>query len=163
MNSFLTSFSTSLISLQSSSIVKKAKEISSSMEDKRAACLALMNSTRKGNEFPIHSKYSNLIDMIKNRGGKYPSESHLDSFDQGNTFHNRKDLEKIQKLYNITKHFKHVLANPDDRSCRWKKGSRCIYRDTLRAGARIPFHPFIPLILVDIRISPCQLPPTLGG
>lgn len=37
------------------------------MEDKTSACLAMMNSTKKGNEFPIYSTYSSLIDMINSR------------------------------------------------------------------------------------------------
>lgn len=38
------------------------------MEDKTSVCLAMMNSTKKGNEFPIYSTYYSLIDMINSRG-----------------------------------------------------------------------------------------------
>lgn len=87
------------------------------MENKRSACLAMMNSTCICNEFPIHSKYSSLIDMITIRGDEYPSDSHLDYFDHANTFDDQQEFKKIQKLYNFPKPFILVLAEPDDRSC----------------------------------------------
>lgn len=37
------------------------------MADRKAASLAKMNTTKKGNVFSIHCKYSSLIDMINNR------------------------------------------------------------------------------------------------
>ena len=130
------------------------------MEDKKAARLALINSSsKKGNDFPIHSNYQNLIDIINTRGDEYPSDSHLDSFDHANTFHDSAELKKIEKLYLISAPYSLALAEPADRSCRPKPGALCIYRDMLKAGVRIPFHPFIPLLLAEVRISPCQLPP----
>lgn len=39
--------------------------------------------------------------MIITRGDEHPSNTHLEALDHGNTFHDPKELEKIEKLYNI--------------------------------------------------------------
>lgn len=40
--------------------------------------------------------------MINTKGDEYPSDSYLDAFDYANTFHDQKELENIQKFYNIS-------------------------------------------------------------
>ncbi|KAL8089488.1 hypothetical protein AgCh_039091 [Apium graveolens] len=129
------------------------------MADKRMTRLAKMNVARKSNDFPIRSRYTSLIDMINTRGDEYPSDAHLDAHDHISALRDPKELEKLSSCFKIKEPFKLVLAGPADRACQWKKDALCVYRDTLRAGIRLPFHPFIPLLLADVGISPCQLPP----
>ncbi|KAL8126026.1 hypothetical protein AgCh_013354 [Apium graveolens] len=129
------------------------------MADKRMTRLAKMNVARKSNDFPIRSRYTSLIDMINTRGDEYPSDAHLDAHDHNSALRDPKELEKLSSCFKIKEPFKLVLAGPADRACQWKKDALCVYRDTLRAGIRLPFHPFIPLLLADVGISPCQLPP----
>lgn len=50
-------------------------------------------------------------------------------------------------------------AGLGDRSCHWKKEALCVYKDTILAGIRFPFHPFIPTLLADVQINSCQLAP----
>lgn len=113
------------------------------------------SGTKASTEFQIHSRYTSLIDMINTRKDEYPSNTHLEASDHGNTFHNPKEFEKMEKLYNIQKPFKLILAGPGDRSCNLRENALCIYRDTLRARIRLPFNPFIHLLLADVRINPC--------
>ena len=97
--------------------------------------------------------------MINTRGDEYPSDAHLDAHDHISALRDPKELEKLSGCFKIKEPFKLVLAGPADRACQWKKDALYVYRDTLRAGIRLPFHPFIPLLLADVGISPCQLPP----
>ncbi|XP_074355552.1 uncharacterized protein LOC141695188 [Apium graveolens] len=129
------------------------------MANKRMTRLAKMNVARKSNDFPIRSRYTSLIDMINTRGDEYPYDAHLDAHDHISALRDPKELEKLSSCFKIKEPFKLVLAGPADRACQWKKDALCVYRDTLRAGIRLPFHPFIPLLLADVGISPCQLPP----
>ncbi|KAL8088412.1 hypothetical protein AgCh_038260 [Apium graveolens] len=129
------------------------------MDDKKMTRLAKMNVARKSNEFPIRSRYTSLIDMINTRGDEYPSDAHLDAHDHISALRDPKELEKLSSCFKIKEPFKLVLAGPADRAGQWKKDALCVYRDTLRASIRLPFHPFIPLLLADVGISPCQLPP----
>lgn len=67
----------------------------------------------------------------------------------------------MEKLYNIQKPYKLVLDGLGDRSCHWRKDALCVYRDTLMVAVKIHFHPFIPLLLADVRVNPYQLPPNV--
>lgn len=99
--------------------------------------------------------------MINTRGYEYPSKTYLEASDHGHTLHDSKELEKMEKLYNIQSPYKLILANPGDRSCNWREDALCVYRDTLKAEIRLPFHPFIPILLVGVRVNLCQLPPNI--
>ena len=129
------------------------------MADKKMTRLAKMNVARKSNEFPIRSRYTSLIDMINTRGDEYPSDTHLDVNDHISIFPDAKELDKLSTYFKIKEPFKLVLTGPADKACQWKKDALCIYRDILRACIRLPFHPFIPVLLADMGIIPCQLPP----
>ncbi|KAL8088605.1 hypothetical protein AgCh_038398 [Apium graveolens] len=129
------------------------------MADKKMTRLAKMNVARKSNKFPIRSRYTSLIDMINTRGDKYPSDAHLDAHDHISALRDQNELDKLSGCFGIKDPFKLVLAGPVDRACQWRKDALCVYKDTLRAGIRLPFHPFIPVLLADVGISPCQLPP----
>lgn len=77
------------------------------MADRRAQRLARMSSasktafTKKGTEFPTHSRYSSLIDMINTRRDEYPLDANLEVYDHGNNFHDRAELGTMNKLYNV--------------------------------------------------------------
>ncbi|KAK1394402.1 hypothetical protein POM88_013458 [Heracleum sosnowskyi] len=62
-------------------------------------------------------------------------------------------------MYRIKTPLRLVQAGPGDRSCHWRPDALCIYKDAIVAGLRFPFHEFIPKLLADVQISPCQLPP----
>lgn len=47
--------------------------------------------------------------MINTNGDEYPSNAHLEAYDHGNTFHDSKELEKIEELYT----FKNLHTNFD--------------------------------------------------
>lgn len=68
-------------------------------------------------------------------------------------------IEKINKVYKLPSDLKLIKAGPGDCSCHWKKEALCVYNDTIFAGIRFPFHPFIPILLADVQINRCQLAP----
>ncbi|KAL8121509.1 hypothetical protein AgCh_018295 [Apium graveolens] len=129
------------------------------MADKNMTRLAKMNVARKSSEFPIRSRYTSLIDMINTRGDEYPSDAHLDVHDHISVLRDPKELDKLSACFKIKEPFKLLLAGSADRACQWRKDALCVYRETLRAGIRVPFHPFIPVLIADVGISPFQLPP----
>jgi hypothetical protein len=100
-----------------------------------------------------------LIDMLNERGDEYPSQSDLDAYDCCSIYHDSEEVEKFNKLYKIKSPYKLVLAGPGDRPCHWKPNLLCVFREALVAGLRFPFHDFIPQLLADVQINPCQLPP----
>ncbi|KAK1398372.1 hypothetical protein POM88_008235 [Heracleum sosnowskyi] len=62
-------------------------------------------------------------------------------------------------MYRIRSPYRLVPVGPGDRSCHWRPDALCIYKDAIIAGLRFPFHEFIPRLLADVGINPCQLPP----
>ena len=50
-------------------------------------------------------------------------------------------------------------VDPGDRTCHWKDDALFVYKDALLAGLRFPVHNFIPTLLADVQVSPCQLAP----
>lgn len=128
------------------------------MEDKAKARLAKMNSaSSKG--ISIRSPYMSLIEMLNERGDDYPSLAELDAYNCCSTYHYSEEIARYNKLFKMKPPYKLVLAEPGDRPCHWKPNPLCVYRESLIAGLRFPFHEFIPRLLADIQISPCQLPP----
>lgn len=77
--------------------------------------------------------------MINTMRDEYISDSHLDSFDHDNTFHDKKRLDKIQNLYNISKPFKLVLAKS---------------HIAIPLGPGLGFIFIIPLLLANVRVNP---------
>ncbi|XP_074336556.1 uncharacterized protein LOC141673711 [Apium graveolens] len=122
----------------------------------RAAKIA--SASKRGKDIEIRSSYMSLIDMINTRGDEYPSTAHLDSFNHCNTWHNI-DFNKLNARYNVPPPFRLVPVSGGDRTCHWRPDTLFIYTDALNAGLRFPFHPFIPHLLADLQINPCQLPP----
>ncbi|KAK1387033.1 hypothetical protein POM88_015211 [Heracleum sosnowskyi] len=130
------------------------------MADRASQRLQKMNSaSKRGTPIPIRSKYMSLHDMINERGDEYPSVSALDSYDCSNRFHDVDMIKDYNKMYRVKAPLKLVPAGPGDRSCHWRSNALCIYRDTIVAGLRFPFHEFIPRLLADVQVNPCQLPP----
>lgn len=107
----------------------------------------------------IRSPSMSLQDMILNRTEDFPSLSHLDSFNHSNTFHDTEKITDYNKMYRIDPPYRLVPADPGDRSCHWRPNALCVYRGAIVAGVRFPFHEFIPRLLADVGINPCQLPP----
>lgn len=95
--------------------------------------------------------------MSNLRGDEYPSDTKLDSFDYCKKFHDIDKINKFNKLHNILSPLKLVLVNPVDRTCHWRKDTLFVYKDALVAKLRFSFHEFIPLLLADLQINPCQL------
>ncbi|XP_074337329.1 uncharacterized protein LOC141674523 [Apium graveolens] len=122
----------------------------------RAAKIA--SASKRGKDIDIRSSYMSLIDMINTRGDEYPSTAHLDSFNHCNTWHNI-DFNKLNARYNVLPPLRLVPVSGGDRTCHWRPDTLFIYTDALNAGLRFPFHPFIPHLLADLQINPCQLPP----
>ena len=130
------------------------------MADRATARLQkLSTASKRGTPIPIRSKYMSLHDMINERGDEYPSVSALDSYDHSNKFHEADKVKDYHKIYRIKPPLKLILADAGDRSCHWRSDALCVYKDTIVAGVRFPFHEFIPRLLADIQINPCQLPP----
>ncbi|KAL8149219.1 hypothetical protein AgCh_006287 [Apium graveolens] len=132
---------------------------SPSMADKnseRAAKIA--SASKRGNDIEIRSSYMSLLDMINTRGDEYPSNAHFDSFNHYNTWHNI-DYDKLNIRYNVRPPLRLVSVDGGDSTFHWKPDTLFVYTDALNVGLRFPFHPFIPHLLADLKISPCQLPP----
>ena len=55
--------------------------------------------------------------------------------------------------------YEFVVAEPGERTCHWVSDSLFVYVDALSSGLRLVFHDFIPALLADVGISPCQLAP----
>lgn len=128
------------------------------MGDRASARLQKMNQASKRG-ITIRSSHMSLQDMILERNEIYPSVSDLDSFDQSNTFHEIDKITEYNRMYKVEPPYRLIPAEPGDRSCHWRPDALCIYRGAIVAGVRFPFHPFIPQLLADVGISPCQLPP----
>ncbi|KAK1364099.1 hypothetical protein POM88_039660 [Heracleum sosnowskyi] len=128
------------------------------MSDKTAQRLQKMNKASKRG-ITIRSSHMSLQDMILERSDDYPSVSHLDSFDRSNKFHEIDLIRDYNKMYRVRSPYRLVPAGPGDRSCYWRPDALCIYKDAIVAGLRFPFHEFIPRLLADVGINPCQLPP----
>ncbi|KAK1397069.1 hypothetical protein POM88_006932 [Heracleum sosnowskyi] len=130
------------------------------MADRASQHLQKMNSaSKRGTPIPIRSKYMSLHDMINERGDEYPSVSALDSYDCSNRFHEVDMIKDYNKMYRVKAPLRLVPAGAGDRSCHWRPNALCIYKDAIVAGLRFPFHEFIPRLLADVQINPCQLPP----
>ncbi|KAK1369648.1 hypothetical protein POM88_035740 [Heracleum sosnowskyi] len=128
------------------------------MADRSASRLQKMNQASKRGII-IRSPTMSLQDMILERSDVYPSVSHLDSFNHSNRFNDADAIANYKNMYRIRPPYRLVLAEPGDRSCHWRPNALCIYKGVLAAGVRFPFHPFIPELLADVGINPCQLPP----
>lgn len=128
------------------------------MEDKSAR-LAKMNSASSKGTITIRSPYMFLIDMLNERGEDYPSLAKLDAYDCCSTYHDVEEIARYNKLFKIKFPYKLVPAGSGDGPCHWKPNSLCIFRESLIAGLRFPFHDNIPRLLADVQIIPCQLPP----
>ncbi|KAK1400997.1 hypothetical protein POM88_000602 [Heracleum sosnowskyi] len=128
------------------------------MSDKTAQRLQKMNRASKRG-ITIRSSHMSLQDMILERSDEYPFVSHLDSFDCSNKFHEIDLIRDYNKMYRVRSPYRLVPAGPGDRSCHWRPDALCIYKDAIVAGLRFPFHEFIPRLLADVGINPCQLPP----
>ncbi|KAL8116823.1 hypothetical protein AgCh_023117 [Apium graveolens] len=130
------------------------------MADRDLTHLQKMNVSKRGTNIQIQSPYTSLLDMINSRGDEYPSLSELDSYNHGNTFHELDGrIESMNTLYTLPPHLRITPAAPGDRTCNWEGDTLFIYRGALTAGLRFPFHEFIPRLLADVQINPCQLPP----
>lgn len=98
--------------------------------------------------------------MINVRGDEYYSLSKLDAYNYCNKFHDQNTIDKYNKLYKIKSPYMLVSVGPGDRPCHWRPiGALCVIRDALLAGLSFPLKDFIPHLLVDVQICPCQLPP----
>lgn len=70
----------------------------------------MMNTTSKASgskictEFPIHSRYMSLVDNDKHHVDEYPSNTHLETSDHDNTFHDSKELEKMESFIIFKNH-----------------------------------------------------------
>lgn len=128
------------------------------MADRAASRLQRMNQASKRGII-IRSPTMSLQDMILERSEEYPSVSHLDSYNHSNRFNDAEAIANYKNMYKIRPPYRLVLAGPGDRSCHWRPDALCIYKGVISAGVRFPFHPFIPQLLADVGISPCQLPP----
>ncbi|KAK1352208.1 hypothetical protein POM88_053472 [Heracleum sosnowskyi] len=128
------------------------------MADRSAQRLQKMNQVSKRG-ITIRSSTMSLQDMILERSEEYPSVSHLDSYNHSNRFHDADKIADYKNMYKIRPPYRLVPAGPGDRSCHWRPNALCIYKGVLAAGVRFPFHPFIPQLLADVGINPCQLPP----
>ena len=149
-----------LSSLKFKSIKLPTSRIKASMADKKAARLAKMNAqTRTGTHIIIHSPYVSIQDLLNERGDEYPSVSELDSFDHSNRFHDKKEIKKYNKLFNLPSYLELIHPEGGDRTCHWDPQRLCVYRDALMAGLRFPFHEFIVRLLAAVRIHPCQVVP----
>jgi hypothetical protein len=129
------------------------------MEGKAAERLAKINAQSSKGTITIRSPYTSLVDLLNLRGDDYPSLAELDAYNCCSRYHDFEEIERYNKLYKIKAPLKLVPAGPGDRPCHWKPNSLCVYRETLVAGLRFPFHEFIPRLLADVQINPCQLPP----
>lgn len=99
--------------------------------------------------------YTSLIDMINLRGDKYLSLSNLDSYKHGNTFHEEDDrIANFDRLYKLPPYLGFEPALPGDRTCQWEGNTLFVYRGTLVAGLRFPFHDFISCLLVYVQVKP---------
>ncbi|KAK1392319.1 hypothetical protein POM88_011375 [Heracleum sosnowskyi] len=128
------------------------------MSDRAAQRLQKVNQASKRG-ITIRSSHMSLQDIILERSDEYPSVSHLDSFDCSNKFHEVDRIRDYNKMYRVKSPYRLVPAGLGDRSCHWRPDALCIYRDAIVAGLRFPFHEFIPKLLADVRVNPCQLPP----
>lgn len=129
------------------------------MDGKAAARLAMVNTASSKGIITIRSPYTSLVDMLNLRADDYPSLAELDAYNCCSRYHDEEEITRYNKLYKIKSPLKLVPAGPGDRPCHWKPNSLCVFRETLLAGLRFPFHEFIPRLLADVQISPCQLPP----
>ncbi|KAK1392401.1 hypothetical protein POM88_011457 [Heracleum sosnowskyi] len=128
------------------------------MSDRTTQRLQKMNQASKRG-ITIRSSHMSLQDIILERSDEYPFVSHLDSFDCSNKFHEIDLIRDYNKMYRVKSPYRLVSAGPGDRSCHWRPDALCIYKDAIVAGLRFPFHEFIPRLLADDGINPCQLPP----
>ena len=91
---------------------------------------------------------------------EYPSLPNLDAYNHGNTFHEEDGrIENFNRLYKLPPNLRIEPALPGDRTCQWERNVLYVYRGALVAGLRFLFHEFIPRLLADVQINPCQLPP----
>lgn len=69
------------------------------------------------------------------------------------------DLEYIRLKYFVPQEFNLELADPEDRITDPAIDQVGVYEECFRAGLRLPFHPFIILLLKSFGIAPCCLAP----
>ena len=130
------------------------------MADKKTTRLAKMNTqARRGTHIIIHSPYVSIQDLLNERGDEYPSVSELDSFDHSNRYHDKKEIKKYNRLFNLPSYLELVHPEGGDRTCHWNPQRLCVYRDALMAGLRFPFHEFIVRLFAAVHIHPCQVVP----
>ena len=88
------------------------------MADKKATRLAKMNaqSSKRGTHIHIHSSYVSIQDLLNERGDEYPSISELDSFDHSNRFHDKKEIKRYNRLFNLPSNLELIHSEGGDRN-----------------------------------------------
>lgn len=82
------------------------------------------------------------------------------SYNHGNTYHEEDNrITNMNRLYKVPPHLRIEPALPGERTCLWEGDTIFVYRGALSAGLRFLFHEFIPRLLADVQVNPCQLPP----
>ena len=94
--------------------------------------------------------------MLRERGSDFQSLEELDSYGQ---FLDTQIIHEYNVAFNFPEEFVIKMVEPGDRTYHWDPSHLFEYRDALLGGLRFPVHPFIPKLLADIQISPCQLVP----
>lgn len=135
------------------------------MADREASRLAKISKamgtsskSKRGTPIIINSSCSSLLDLINIMRDEYPSLAELGSY--GYAADCSPSLAKAyHRLLNFPKAYSLVRAEPGDRTCHWDPQHLFIYKHALLAGLRFPLHPFIPKLLADVGLNPCQLTP----
>nr|XP_017227649.1 PREDICTED: uncharacterized protein LOC108203324 [Daucus carota subsp. sativus] len=135
------------------------------MADREASRLAKISKamgtsskSKRGTPIIINSSCSSLLDLINIMRDEYPSLAELGFY--GYAADCSPSLAKAyHRLLNYPKAYSLVRAEPGDRTCHWDPQHLFVYKHALLAGLRFPLHPFIPKLLADVGLNPCQLTP----
>ena len=130
------------------------------MADNDATHLAKMSagSAKRGTRVLIHSHELSLGAMLNLRNDDYPSLDGLDSYGHSSRL-KEGTVKSYNKYFSLPDGYKFVIAESGERTCHWVSDSLFVYDDALSSGFRFQIHDFIPVLLADIGISPCQLAP----
>lgn len=132
-----------------------------SITEERAKRLAA-RASKRGKDFrpPIVLDHpvTSLFELLNEMGDAFPNNAELDANDYPSRL-NDEDVVRIAELYNVPPQYEVVCPSPGDRTCNWDPEDLFIYEDAFKSGLRFPLNDFIPRLLAEARINPCQLVP----
>ncbi|KAL8115130.1 hypothetical protein AgCh_021815 [Apium graveolens] len=136
--------------------------VKSSFSEKEAmhkrATLRSLQGIALVSPFSINRCSNSLKSMLDERADEYPSTVHFDAFHHRSMLR-EKDVEVIKSTYSGPDCLRVRRVKPSERACNLCHQRLFVFKAALHYGLRFPLNPFIPRLLAELKIHPCQFYP----